>query len=164
MDDIAREAGMSRATAYRHFPGGKDEAVLEAARFETANFFTELARVVGPAADLEEALVRGLMYARRAIDTHDVLQRILRDEPERLVVLLTVDSERVLKYIRGFLLPRIPPPPAGPQNAEAAADYIGRMGLSFIGTPGGWDFSDVGDVRRLVRSELLAGVADSTGA
>ena len=162
MDDIAREAGMSRATAYRHFPGGKDEATLEAARFETANFFTELARVVGPETDLEGTLVRGLMYAREAVETHVVLQRVLRDEPERLVMLLTVDSERVLKYIRGFLIPRIAAMPGAPDDVAAAADYLGRMVLSFIGSPGRWDFSDPADVRRLVRTELLAGIESTT--
>ena len=151
VEDVAREAGVSRATVYRYFPGGKDELVLEASRLETANFFTALAREVGGAGDLEEMLVRGLIYARDAIDHHEVFQRIARDEPERL----TVDSERVTKYIRGFVAPRIPP---GAYDPQAVADYIGRMVLSFIGTPGRWDFSDPDEVRQLVRTELLAAI------
>ena len=42
LDDVAREAGCSRATVYRAFPGGK-EALLEAlARREVSRFFAEL--------------------------------------------------------------------------------------------------------------------------
>ena len=29
VEDAAREAGVSRATVYRHFPGGKDQLVAE---------------------------------------------------------------------------------------------------------------------------------------
>ena len=39
-----------------------------------------------------------------------------------------------------------------------AAEYVARMTLSFIASPGRWDLSDTEQVRRLVRSEILAGV------
>jgi hypothetical protein len=43
--------------------------------------------------------------------------------------------------------------------AAAAAEYVARMTLSFISSPGRWDLSDRDQVRTLVRSEILAGVA-----
>ncbi|MDZ7733749.1 MAG: helix-turn-helix domain-containing protein [Acidimicrobiia bacterium] len=42
LDDVAREAGCSRASIYRAFPGGKDEVLEAAARYEEARFFAEL--------------------------------------------------------------------------------------------------------------------------
>ena len=39
-----------------------------------------------------------------------------------------------------------------------AADYVARMVLSFIVSPGSWDLSDSRQVRALVDSELLAGL------
>ena len=48
LDDIAREAGCSRATIYRLFPGGK-RAVLDAAgEVELARILDELVGVAGP--------------------------------------------------------------------------------------------------------------------
>ncbi|MDQ3757030.1 MAG: TetR/AcrR family transcriptional regulator, partial [Actinomycetota bacterium] len=39
LDDVAREAGISRATVYRLFPGGKDGLMEAVARAEIACFF-----------------------------------------------------------------------------------------------------------------------------
>ncbi len=39
-----------------------------------------------------------------------------------------------------------------------AADYLARLFLSYLGSQGSWDLTDEGDVRRLVRTQLLAGV------
>src|SRR6266851_644407 len=43
LDDVAREAGCSRATVYRLFPGGKDGLLDAVARTETERFFACLA-------------------------------------------------------------------------------------------------------------------------
>ncbi len=42
LDDVAREAGCSRATIYRLFPGGKDSLVTAVAEAEVARFFAGL--------------------------------------------------------------------------------------------------------------------------
>ena len=41
-------------------------------------------------------------------------------------------------------------------SAPEVADYVARMVLSFIESPGGWDLTDRAQVRDLVRTELLA--------
>jgi hypothetical protein len=43
-------------------------------------------------------------------------------------------------------------------DLERAADYVARMLLSLIGSPGRWDLDDPEQVRLLVRGEVLAGV------
>src|SRR6185437_2489660 len=48
-DDIAREAGLSRATLYRAFPGGKDGVLHAVVETETARLFSELAVAMGEA-------------------------------------------------------------------------------------------------------------------
>jgi hypothetical protein len=45
----------------------------------------------------------------------------------------------------------------GPE-LDAAADFLARMVLSYIGSPGRWDLNDPEQVARLVRAELLAGI------
>ncbi len=43
-------------------------------------------------------------------------------------------------------------------TVEGAGEYLARMMLSFIGTPGRWDLTDRAQVTTLVRSEFLAGI------
>ncbi|MGI8793766.1 MAG: TetR/AcrR family transcriptional regulator, partial [Acidimicrobiales bacterium] len=47
MDDVAREAGMSRATVYRYFPGGRDEVINDVVGWEASRFFQRLSVVIG---------------------------------------------------------------------------------------------------------------------
>jgi len=159
LEDAARQAGVSRATLYRYFPGGRDELIGAVIVFETLRFFMRLAEAVQDAPDLEQLLVDGIVFAHRAIEEHEVLHKVLETEPELVVPRLTLESRNLIELIRGFLEPRIAATrlPDG-LRIEEAADYVARMVLSFIVSPGSWDLSDSTQVRALVDSELLAGL------
>jgi AcrR family transcriptional regulator len=159
VEDVARAARLSRATLYRQFPGGRDQLLREVITWETGRFFGRLAEAVAGAADFAGLLEEALLFAHRAVEEHEVLQKVLQTEPERLLPQLTVESERVLVFIRRFLLPYLEREQLRDGvDAEEAADYVARMLLSFIGNQGGWDLTDPAQVSRLVRTELLAGV------
>src|SRR2546423_3927216 len=159
VEDVARAARLSRATLYRHFPGGRDQLMREVIAWETGRFFGRLAEAVAGAPDFARLLEEALMFAHRAVEEHAVLQKVLQTEPERLLPQLTVESERILVFIRGFLVPYLEREQLAPGvDPEQAADYVARMLLSFIGNQGRWDLTDPAQVRRLVRTELLAGV------
>ncbi len=159
LEDAAKEAGVSRATLYRYFPGGRDELVGAVITFETLRFFQRLAEAVSDAPDLESLLVNGILFAHEAVEGHAVLQKILETEPERLLPQLSLESARLIGLIASFFEARF----AGHELAEGvdrreAAEYVARLALSFIGSPGGWDLSDREQVTELVRSEFLAGL------
>jgi AcrR family transcriptional regulator len=159
LEDAARAAGVSRATLYRYFPGGRDELVGAVITYETLRFFQTLADAVARAPDLETLLVDGIHFAHRAVETHAVLQKILETEPERLLPQLSLESARLVGLISAFFEDRF----AGHRLAEGvepheAAEYVARLALSFIGSPGGWDLADRDQVGELVRSEFLAGL------
>ena len=101
----------------------------------------------------------GIIFAHRSIAEHEVLQRILGTEPELLTPQLTIDAPRVLSLLQTFFVGRFGDHELADGLSPAdAAEYVARMTLSFISSPGRWDLSDQGQVRRLVRSEILAGV------
>ncbi len=160
VDDVARASGVSRATIYRMFPGGRDQLLRETVGWEMNRFFARLAEAVADADDLETRLERGLAFAHRSVVEHEVLQKVLTTEPEALLALMTVEQHRVLRYIVDYLRPLLDAerdagrlrPDVDP---DLAADYVARMLLSLIGTPGRWDLDDPEAVRRLVRTELL---------
>ena len=163
VDDVASASGVSRATIYRHFPGGRDQIVQETVAWEQGRFFIRLGEAVANAPDLCVLLEDALVFARQALAEHAVFQRVVQTEPDRLLPLLTVESFRILPMIAGFLVPYLERErEAGRLRAGAdpgrTADYIARMVLSCIGAPGIYDFDDPAEIRLLVREQLLAGV------
>ena len=161
VEDVTRAARVSRATVYRYFPGGKDQLVRDVIAWETGRFFGRLAEAVAGAGDFAGLLEEALVFAHRAIEEHEVLQKILQTEPERLLPQLTVQSERILVFIRGFLLPYLERERLRPGvDPVEAAEYVSRMLLSFTASPGRWDLTDRAQVAELVRTELVAGILE----
>src|SRR5438309_9823960 len=60
--DVAREAGCSRATVYRLFPGGKENLLDTAVRLEVRRFLGGLVAALTEADDVEQVLVNGNAY------------------------------------------------------------------------------------------------------
>ena len=161
MDDVGREAGLSRATVYRYFPGGKDQLLADAIAWQVAEFYGELTRAVAGQRDFAEVLVETLVFAHRGIEEHALLQKILDTEPERLLPMLTTESNRLLALIKQFLVLAMQRAPLKPDvDGDAAADYLSRMLLSHIGAQGSWDLSDRVQVRRLVETQFLPGLLE----
>jgi AcrR family transcriptional regulator len=159
VDDAAREARLSRATVYRYFPGGKDQLLGETVAWEAGRFFQRLATAVAASPDFASLLEEALLFAHRAVQEHEVLQKVLQTEPERLLPQLTVASDRLILMIKSFLYPRLGRERLQPGvTVEAAADYLAHLTLSYIGSQGRWDLSDRDQVADLVRTEFLAGV------
>jgi AcrR family transcriptional regulator len=165
VEDAAREAGLSRATVYRYFPGGRDELIDAVVSWQYLLFFVRLYDEVHGADSLEEVLDRGLVFARRSLLEHEVLQKVLETEPDVLMPKLTVESNRTVGLISGFLAPYLHEHGMAPGvEIHEAADFLARMILSYISSPGHWDLSDPEQVATLVRTELLAGVVDEPAA
>jgi len=163
VEDAAREAGLSRATVYRYFPGGRDELVDAVVSWQYQRFFGRLYEEVHGAGSLEEVLERGLVFARRQVLEHEVLQKVLQTEPDVLLPKLTVESNRTVGLISGFLVPYLHEHGLPPGlEVHEAADFLARMILSYISAPGRWDLSDPDEVRTLVRVELLPCVTGET--
>jgi AcrR family transcriptional regulator len=159
VEDAAREAGVSRATVYRYFPGGRDELISAVVGWVFARFFLRLYEEVSDAETLEEVMERGLMFAHRAVLEHEVLQRILVTEPEVLLPQLTTEADQTERIVAAFFAPYLVRHgvPEG-SDLDMAADFLARMVLSYIASPGRWDLNDPEQVALLVRSELLAGI------
>lgn len=159
VEDAARQADVSRATIYRYFPGGREELVSAVVAWEYARFFTRLYEEIADAESLEEVMERGLSFAHRAIREHEVLQRILETEPDVLLPKLTVEATGTQDLVAAFLLPYLHRHALNPGvDVEQAADFLARMVLSYIASPGRWTLDDPDQVSRLVRAELLAGI------
>ncbi|HEX5587999.1 MAG TPA: helix-turn-helix domain-containing protein [Acidimicrobiia bacterium] len=165
MDDAARAAGVSRATVYRLFPGGRDELLRETVAWEMTRFFAHLGEELGSASDFAEFLARAIPMARDELVRHEVLQKVLETEPDRLIPLITVEQHRLIAYISAYFRPLLERDrERGVVRADAdlaqGAEYVARMALSLVASPGRHDLDDPSEVHRLVRRELLGGLLD----
>ena len=156
LDDVAREAGCSRATVYRTFPGGKEEVISAVVDTEVARLFSALAVQMGGAADLEDALVAGMVHTATAVASHRALQFVLENEPEVLLPQLCfAPLGTVLGMVCEFAVPFLARW-MDPDQARRVADLATRMVLSYVATPAlGIDLCDEATTRRLVATFLM---------
>jgi len=168
VENAAREAGLSRATVYRHFPGGKDELLAGVVDFEVLRFFGRLTEAVQGSSTLVEVTEASLAFAHQALAEHVVLQQVLRSEPQLLVPRINESTNRLLPIVRQFFEPFVTAEAASGRlrpgiEPRLAADYVARMALAYANAAGCWDLGDAGQVRMLVRL-VLGGVAEAPQA
>src|SRR4051812_19355083 len=68
--DVAKAAGVSRATIYRSFPGGKQELFQTLALRELQSYVSAIVEVIDAADDLDDALTGALVVASRLAHDH----------------------------------------------------------------------------------------------
>jgi len=158
-DDVAREAGLSRATLYRAFPGGRDGVLHAVVETETARLFSDLAVAMGEADDLEAMLVAGLSGAARSLGAHRALRYLMDNEPEVVLPHLTFSGmDRLLAAASSFAAPFF-----GrwlePEQSARAAEWAVRIVLSYLACPvPGRDLADPADAGHLVRTFVIPGI------
>jgi len=160
LDDVARQAGCSRATVYRAFPGGKDALFLAVSAAEIARLDTAVRRSVGAAENLEDAIVAALTTSARALADHGAFQYLIAHEPgvvlphlafHELDALLGVVASRTGPSFVRFL--------GSIDEAERLVEWVARIVISHTCSPStGLHLADDASVRRLVRAFVLPGL------
>ena len=172
LDDVAREAGCSRATVYRLFPGGKDGLMVAVAQAEVARFFQAVGARMATAETLEDLLVLGITEAGRRILGHKALQYLLEHEPEAVLPRLAFsEMDQVLRTASQFAAPYLtrwlddPAPADDADAALRAAEWVTRLVVSYAITPApGVSIENEESVRALVRTFVLPGLQTTRAA
>lgn len=135
IDDIAREAGLSRATLYRAFPGGRDEVLGAVVDSEVARYFAGLSARLDEADDLEDLLVFVLTVSADQLVRHEALRFVLAYEPEVVVPLIAFHGfDRVLEVTSSRLRPYLQPA-LGETQARRVAEWLTRLLVSHVLCP-----------------------------
>jgi AcrR family transcriptional regulator len=163
LDDIAREAGVSRATVYRAFPGGKDRVVDAVAAHAVGRFFHALAPELSAAATLEDLVTVGVGALLRETVDNPVLPSLVEHEPDMVLPHFAFHqlgrlfdlAEAVSRpHLERFLRPA---------DVRPAAELLTRCVLTFAFQPADWlDPHDAAAVRRFVRTYLVPALHLST--
>ena len=155
VDDIAHAAGVSRATLYRLFPGGKD-VLFEALRVrERTEFFDALTAEVVDVDDLEDLVVRLVVTATRELRADEHLALMLASEPGETLVELTADGmPRIVETATDYLGPLLKPH-LEPEVAPLVIEVLVRLTLSYFLAPSVHvDFGDPASARAFLRPGL----------
>lgn len=151
MDDIVTESGVSRATIYRLFPGGKD-VLFEALRVRSLEeFFSRLRTEITGADTLEDLLVAAVVCATRELESDAELALQLAAEPGEVLGELTMAGlPRIIRMATTLLLP-FATPYVEPATARAMIDVLARLVISmFLAPSEHLSFADAESARAVI--------------
>jgi AcrR family transcriptional regulator len=157
VEDVARQAGIGRATLYRRF-ADKDALVAAALVRKFERFMAQLDEVMTAQATLEDSLVEGFVALRRFTRDDPLLTRLLAVEPETVLPFLTVEAGSVLAIGRDYLAQTIRA--AGREvpegvDVDVAAEMAVRLMHSLIATPQGVIAQDDDSSRTFARHYMV---------
>lgn len=153
--DVAEEAGVSRATIYRAFPGGKETLLLAAVGLELNRFFDRLGERLAAAETLEVLITTGLTASGRALAEHPALMPLIAhfvradamDHTEETRSVLHLVTECATPHLARFLDPR---------RARGVAELLARLAITFAVLPSEEvDITDEASVRAFLYDGML---------
>jgi AcrR family transcriptional regulator len=162
LDDVAREAGCSRATLYRYFDGKHDLV-----RRTTAG---ELARITSTAVDaaqqnkaFADAVIAAVVSAARELIGHTALRFLLEHEPAAVLAHLAfAPGDRVLTEVGDALAPAFARWLSEP-DAIRAGDWLARVLRSYVLMPEPTvDLTDAHEARAFLSEFVIPGLAAHT--
>jgi AcrR family transcriptional regulator len=160
LDDVAREAGCSRATVYRAFPGGKESLVCNLVAVEASRFAAGLRRELAAHDDLDDLLVAGITHTARWLTGHAALQFMLAHEPELILPRVAFSHMNEVLQVASAIVGPVLAPYVGADEAARAAEWVARLVFSYTLSPSdAVDVCDEDSVRALVRDFVLPGLA-----
>lgn len=159
VEDIAAASGVSRATLYRSFPGGRETILAAVVDAEIARLLASLEAVVAGTSDLRDTLIGGIGEAARFVATDPVIEQLLFEDPAVVLTHLEFEGmDRTLATASLLLQPYLARHMDG-EAALRAGEWATRVVLSFLLVPDDdQDLLDRAAVERLVDDHVLPGI------
>jgi AcrR family transcriptional regulator len=160
VDDIADQAGISRATLYRLFPGGKD-VLFEAMRARgLAEFFDELTIAVADAEDLESVVVACVVSATRQLRGDEHLAIMLASSPGETISRLTVAGmPQTIAVAVPALMPLVRPY-LPERQCQELVELLARLVVSYFLAPSAHvDLGDPDSAGQFLRTFVIPAFA-----
>ena len=136
LEDVAREAGVSRQTVYR-YAGNREGLIQQTILREEDAFLDRMRAASDEHTELRAALAASIEAALDTARAHPLLDRLLATEPHVLLPFLTDGSGPVLsaaKTVVGEVLDRFLPD-MSLTGRERAADAATRLFVSYAISP-----------------------------
>ncbi|NUS44106.1 MAG: TetR/AcrR family transcriptional regulator [Mycobacteriaceae bacterium] len=139
MEDVARQAGVSRVTVYRRFPN-KDVLVEHVLLREFRRYFDTFLVDIATADNPADRVVLGFVSSLRALRGNPLISALITAEPDRFVSSLIGDGGRAVAMVREFVAGRLRlEQRAGAISADLNTDLVAEMMVricaSFLAIP-----------------------------
>lgn len=158
VEDVARAAGLGRATVYRWFPDGRDGVFDALVARELAAVADEILDRLRAAPDLAAGVHAVLRWGGSALRSHTLLQAALDSAPDELAIRLARFEHGLDDLLVPVVAERLVAEVGDADGRTGDAQYVVTMVLSLIANPGSWDLDDDAAVAELVRTQVLAGM------
>jgi AcrR family transcriptional regulator len=158
VDDVAREARVSRATVYRVFPGGKSAVVAALVDSERERLRSLIASAERPT--LTETMSALVLTMANWLDNNDALRRVIEHEPGLIGPYLAFsrgDSvvAEVVEMIKPLMFGFV-----ATDEVDGATDWLVRLLRSHLLQPSSYvALADPQSVHRFVRTFIVPALA-----
>jgi AcrR family transcriptional regulator len=132
VDDVANEAGISRATLYRAFPGGRDTIVAAVLDAELEHLATTIERAVAAASDLRGALVSTINAAAVWLTANEAIATLMFDEPAVLLTHLEFEQMDRTLAVAGSRLAALLGHHLDPGTSGRVGEWVTRLVVSYL--------------------------------
>lgn len=162
MSKVAEAAGVSRATLYRRFPGGRPQLLEGVLASIAERMLARVRDTVNASSTIETAVCSALRAAVVEFEAESAVATLVRTE--RTAVLPLVAFDRLTAVLRLYaleLIDLLSPRLVSRADAAIIADWALRMVIAYVLRAGGdtpFDLTDDAVVRRLVVTYLLPGL------
>ena len=166
IEDIASGAGLSRATIYRAFEGGRDEIILAVILREATRFLDRLRKRLDPQQGLPTAAIEGVLFTLRTVRENPTLALLFAPEVAGHTGAVAGASQALFDLVREFLRPLLEQArTAGELRPEIeldeAGEFLERIVISLLTVPPPVERSD-DDVRRFLELFVLPALMPDT--
>ncbi len=158
MEDVAKRAGIGRATLYRRF-SDKEQLFQAVTMRDAQRDLAEIQTAIARQKTFLDGLIEAFVLAVGMLNHNPVLQRLLATEPDTVLPFLTTGFDGVMTFCRVFIVAQIERgQKAGQLNdlpAAMTAEMILRLIQSLTLTRNGVIYpADEDSVRRFARAYL----------
>jgi AcrR family transcriptional regulator len=156
MSDIAKEAGVTRPTLYKHF-NSKTAALIAAIDAVSLEFAHAVAKHVSRLATIEERIIEMILFVVKELPRHKYLSLVLNPECSVVLADRAFSDERPRELSRIAIAPVVELRPELRPEGEEIAEVMSRFAISLILFPGRFKKSGE-NLREFIRQRLLPGL------
>lgn len=158
MDDVAKAAGVGRATLYRHFKD-RDELLLTVLEHEALEVAARVEKKIQKIDQPAEYIIEGMVQALVEIKRSDLLLNIFQSGSSSNVNQLLFDSDRLVNIGIGIMLPVVQRASETGQldtsmDFETLVEWILRVLISLVTIPSP-KLNTQAAVRKMLRATML---------
>jgi AcrR family transcriptional regulator len=158
VDDVAREASVSRATVYRVFPGGKSAVIAALIDAESGHLRTLIASA--ERSTLTDTMSALVLTLANWLDNNDALRRVIEHEPGLIGPHLAfrggdIVVAEIVEMVKPLMLGFV-----ATDEVDGATDWLVRLLRSHLLQPSSYvALADPQSVQRFVRTFIVPALA-----